>query len=209
MGGACSTLTWPSKYRNRNRSSCLAAKCPCGLIRTAHHESAEQCRSNPPLATDNLLENAGGVLQPPSVFSRGGSLLPVLYADARATLTPSLFHRPPYHTEVGGALYNRSRDAEFGRSLGGMIWSVAVHTPPPHPACSSVGRRPCRVYTSAPPQAHRISRGEMRCVSLTRNARCPLSNLSFMPPFVCVVPVCLRCPRYNLPFGKWCGVWGG
>ena len=29
---------------------------------------------------------------------------------------------PPYHTELGAALYARARDAEYGRSLGGMIW---------------------------------------------------------------------------------------
>ena len=29
---------------------------------------------------------------------------------------------PAYHTEKGGALYNRSRDREYARSLGGMIW---------------------------------------------------------------------------------------
>ena len=40
----------------------------------------------PPLATDNLLENTDGVLRPPprsAVFSRGGTLLPSSYADAR------------------------------------------------------------------------------------------------------------------------------
>ena len=36
---------------------------------------------SPPLATDNLLENADGGT--PSVFSRGGTLLPSVYADAR------------------------------------------------------------------------------------------------------------------------------
>ena len=35
----------------------------------------------PPLATDNLPESTGGVLRPPSLFSRGGSLLPSVYAD--------------------------------------------------------------------------------------------------------------------------------
>ena len=29
---------------------------------------------------------------------------------------------PAYHTEKGGALYNRSNDAAFSKSLGGMIW---------------------------------------------------------------------------------------
>jgi len=29
---------------------------------------------------------------------------------------------PAYHTEKGGALYNRSLDAEYAKSLGGMIW---------------------------------------------------------------------------------------
>ena len=29
---------------------------------------------------------------------------------------------PNYHPEKGGSLYARSRDAAFGRSLGGMIW---------------------------------------------------------------------------------------
>jgi hypothetical protein len=29
---------------------------------------------------------------------------------------------PAYHTEKGGALYNRSRDAAYAKSLGGMIW---------------------------------------------------------------------------------------
>ena len=37
------------------------------------------------LATENLLENTGGVLRPPSVFSRGGSLLPSSHADLRAS----------------------------------------------------------------------------------------------------------------------------
>ena len=39
----------------------------------------------PPLATENLLENTDGVLRPPSppsMFSWGGTLLPSLYADA-------------------------------------------------------------------------------------------------------------------------------
>ena len=40
----------------------------------------------PPLATDNLLENTDGVLRPPRpipsyLLSRGGSLLPSIYAD--------------------------------------------------------------------------------------------------------------------------------
>ena len=38
---------------------------------------------NPPLATENLLENTDGGRSTPSVFSRGGSLLPSSYADAR------------------------------------------------------------------------------------------------------------------------------
>ena len=29
---------------------------------------------------------------------------------------------PAYHTEKGGALYTRSQDAAYGRSLGGMLW---------------------------------------------------------------------------------------
>ena len=44
-------------------------------------------RSKSPLATENLLESTDGALRPsvgPSVFfSRGGSLLPSTYADAR------------------------------------------------------------------------------------------------------------------------------
>ena len=36
-----------------------------------------------PLATDNLLENTDGGTPTPSLFSRGGSLLPFIYADAR------------------------------------------------------------------------------------------------------------------------------
>ena len=50
-------------------------------------------KSKPPLATDNLLENTDGVPRPdvppqlcrgtPSVFSRGGTLLPSIYGDAR------------------------------------------------------------------------------------------------------------------------------
>eukprot|EP00037_Helgoeca_nana_P014814 m.138437 g.138437 ORF g.138437 m.138437 type:complete len:567 (+) comp22726_c0_seq1:53-1753(+) len=29
---------------------------------------------------------------------------------------------PAYHTELGGALYARSQDAAYGKSLGGMVW---------------------------------------------------------------------------------------
>ena len=36
-----------------------------------------------PLATENLLENTAGVPPHPLVFSRGGTLLPCIYADAR------------------------------------------------------------------------------------------------------------------------------
>ena len=57
-------------------------------------------QSKSPLATDNLLENTDGVLRPvwggrsiPSVFSRGGTLLPSIYADACYILLPSLFQR--------------------------------------------------------------------------------------------------------------------
>ena len=47
----------------------------------AHHTPSLNGRSKSPLATDNLLESTDGVLHPK--FSRGGSLLPSIYADAR------------------------------------------------------------------------------------------------------------------------------
>ena len=40
---------------------------------------------HPPLATENLLENTDGGRSTPSVFSRGGSLLPSIYADGRSS----------------------------------------------------------------------------------------------------------------------------
>ena len=39
--------------------------------------------------TENLLENTGGVPRPPSLLSRGGSLLPSIRADVRAILMTS------------------------------------------------------------------------------------------------------------------------
>ena len=56
----------------------------------------------PPLATENLLESTDGVLRPtpapPSVFSRGGTLIPSLYTDARYLDAVIVSRRPLFET---------------------------------------------------------------------------------------------------------------
>ena len=71
------------------------------LLKAVPGSSKSKQTNKPPLATDNLLENIdggrgweGGGRGTPSVFSRGGTLLPSMYADVRAMLMPPLFQRP-------------------------------------------------------------------------------------------------------------------
>ena len=68
---------------------------PGGGNEPADGEWASKTIYCPPSNREWLLENTDGVGAPQTVFSRGGSLLPSIYADVRACIDDAIgFYRP-------------------------------------------------------------------------------------------------------------------